>query len=90
MRRSPRQKCVISASPTIVAGTGGFAATLKLLETTDSGLSTMKPGSVKPDPWPSLEYMDIKDSGITLPSASNTNSPQAIHPGLRNTQSEYR
>ena len=90
MRRSARQNYVVSASPMAVAGTGGFAATLKLLEKTDPGQSTMNSGSVKPAPWPSLEYMGTKNSGIAFSSASNSNSTQAIHPGLTNTHSEYR
>ena len=65
-----KRKVSISKDPTLVAGTGGFAATLKFLEQTDKKSSPRRGlgASLMPD----FKYADIKRNGGGVSSENSS------------------
>lgn len=67
-----KRKLSSAKDPTIVAGTGGFAATLKILEQTDQESSPGRYVGAKLSPLPDFKYRDIKRNGTALSSESSS------------------
>ena len=68
-----KTKSSVSKDPTTVAGTGGFAATLKILEEAESSPRRCLEARLRP--IPDFKYTEIKKNGTTsLSPDSNTSS----------------
>ena len=67
-----RQKFSMSKDPSTVAGTGGFAATLKILEETDKESSPRRCIGAALSPLPDFKYADLKINSTTFSSESSS------------------
>ena len=61
-----KRKVFVSKDPTLVAGTGGFAATLKILEQADKESSPRRGVGATLSPLPDFKYADIKRNSATV------------------------
>ena len=75
-----------SKGPATVAGTGGFAATLKILEQADQDSSPGRCVGAKLSPLPDLRYGDIKQSGTGTSPASSSNFSKITNWDKNNSQ----
>ena len=67
-----KRKGSASKDPAVVAGTGGFAATLKILEQADKESSPRRCLGATSSPLPDFKYADIKRNSTTLSPESSS------------------
>ena len=85
-----RRKNSVPKDPTTVAGTGGFAATLKILEEAESSPRRCLEARLRP--LPDFKYTEIKKNGSTTlsPENNNFNSKKMSWEQISNPQSSPR
>ena len=81
---SNKRKRSNAKDPEIVAGTGGFAATLKILQQVDNNSSPVNSVGAKLSPMSSLRYANIKRSETTLSSDDSSYGSKTTNLERRN------